>query len=31
VVLFPTIKQRLIVLLMKQIKSERDGNFIEKT
>jgi cullin 3 len=31
VVLLPAIKQRLITLLMKEIKSERDGNFIEKT
>lgn len=31
VVLFPAIKQRLISILMKEIKSERDGNFIEKT
>ena len=30
-VLFPTIKQRLISILIKQIRNERDGNFIEKT
>ncbi len=31
VVLQPLIKQRLISILMKEIKSDRDGNIIEKT
>jgi hypothetical protein len=31
VVLHPQIKQRLISILMKEIKSEREGNIIEKT